>query len=409
MSEPLTRARSLAGIVMLQMLPATLLTPAIRPLFALQHRGNESAMHAFMSLNMIGAAIAAPLVGALLDKRGLRRIALLLLCVADSLLLLTCTLPLPTPVVLAARTLEGAAHVGAATLLLSEAAHLSRQSADPRVMGAAGAAIMVAVASGNMLGALLVGIDRRAPFWAGALLALVVAALGRSSLREDIARPLSLVPMRQVVRPLLVPISSAFFARFTVGCLIVTFSLFAHRAHGLSDRAIGGLFSAMTVPFALATYPAAKLAQRVPRSLLLLGGVAVYALVLLSLGYVQPPGLVVGMVLGGVASACIFASTLGYSAELAPAGSTSRAMSLFNAAGCLGMLLGPAAAGVLSALVRRPDDPLHAYRLVFAMAACSLLVFLLLSAPWLLQRLRLETGSKAASQPLPSGNPQRND
>ena len=46
----------LAVLIFVQMLPATLLTPAVRPLFAGLHGGAEGPMHAFMSLNMIGAA-----------------------------------------------------------------------------------------------------------------------------------------------------------------------------------------------------------------------------------------------------------------------------------------------------------------------------------------------------------------
>src|SRR5262249_41554005 len=62
----------LAFLIFIQMLPATLLTPAIRPLFASVHGGAEGAMQAFMSVNMIGAALAAPFVGWVAD-RGVRR------------------------------------------------------------------------------------------------------------------------------------------------------------------------------------------------------------------------------------------------------------------------------------------------------------------------------------------------
>lgn len=51
---------ALALLVLIQMLPATLVTPAIRPFFATWHGGHEGAMHAFMALNMLGGLLAAP-------------------------------------------------------------------------------------------------------------------------------------------------------------------------------------------------------------------------------------------------------------------------------------------------------------------------------------------------------------
>jgi MFS family permease len=373
------------------MLPGTVLTPAIRPLFAAQHGGAEGAMHAFMSVNMLAAALAAPWVGARLDRTSERRRWLRILTLADALLLALCTFPLATSLVLTLRFFEGAAHVGAATLLLTEASTRARRKQRPEIMGIAGAGIMGAVALGHTLGALLVGIDMRAPFWAGSLCALLVAALGARQLHEDetVVRGPRLA-IRAVLAPIALPVLAAFVARFTVGTLVVTFALFAHRAHGLSDRAIGGLYAALTVPFALATYPAEKLARRAPRALLLALGTLVYALVLGSLGVLPQGALWPAMVAGGLASAAIFASTLGYVAERASAGAVGRAMALLNAAGCLGMLAGPAFAGVLSALLRRADDPLYAYRAVFFASAASLLLWLALAASWLVRALREE-------------------
>lgn len=393
--SPKKRDMLLFWAVLVQMLPATVISPAIRPLFAALHGGAEGPMHAFMSVNMAAAAIAAPLVGARLDRRHTRRRWLRALTLLDGLLLLACTLPLPTMLVLALRFLEGGAHVGGATILLTEASTRARRS-HRAVMGLAGAGIMAAVAVGHTLGAVLVGIDMRAPFWGAAVCALLVSGLAPTQLDEDdtVARG-PRAPAREVLAPLWAPALFAFMARFTVGCLVVTFSLFAHRAHGLTDRSIGGLYAAMTVPFALATYPAARLATRVPRALLLALGALIYALVLLALGYVEPHALLPLMVTAGLASAALFASTLCYAAERAPKEGIARAMALFNAAGCLGMLIGPAFAGVLSALVRTADDPLHAHRVVFACAGGSLLLTIAVSAGWLVSSLRSEVRAQA--------------
>lgn len=397
MNEPWARPRALFWLVLLQMLPATLLTPAIRPLFAALHGGAEGPMHAFMSVNMLAAAISAPWVGARLDRSQARRRFLRLLGAADGALLLACTLPQPVSLLLGLRFLEGAAHVGAATLLLTEASSLARRTGRPEIMGVAGAGIMAAVALGNSLGALLVGWSMRAPFWVGAGCAAWVALRGPAKLHEEDTRPArGPLAFGRVLAPILVPVTSAFVARFTVGTLVVTFALFAHRAHALSDRAIGGLYAALTVPFALATYPAAKLARRLPRALLLACGTLSYAATLLALAFVPTSWLAPAMLLGGLGSAGIFASTLGYVSERAPVAASSRGMAMLNAAGALGMLLGPVFAGVLSAQLRRADDPLYGYRAVFIASASALAMWLVLALPWLGRALHDELAALRA-------------
>ena len=82
------------------MLPATLLTPAIRPLFASLHGGNEGAMHAFMALNMLGGFLCAPLVAVLATRLASRTTALAMLVGVDAILLSLLALPLPTAIVL---------------------------------------------------------------------------------------------------------------------------------------------------------------------------------------------------------------------------------------------------------------------------------------------------------------------
>ena len=112
----------LAILISAQMLPATLLSPAIRPLFAERHSGAEGPMHAFMALNMLGGILMAPLVARWGDRlRHPLRLAGWLTAF-DAVVLAGITLSLPTATVLGLRLLDGAAHVSASTLLLAEAA-----------------------------------------------------------------------------------------------------------------------------------------------------------------------------------------------------------------------------------------------------------------------------------------------
>src|SRR5689334_9882525 len=84
----------LVAAVFLQMLPATLLAPAIRPLFAEFHGGAEGPMHAFMSLNMLGAILTTPLVARLVSSANANRSARWLMTLAglDAVLLVVVSL-----------------------------------------------------------------------------------------------------------------------------------------------------------------------------------------------------------------------------------------------------------------------------------------------------------------------------
>jgi MFS family permease len=377
-------------LVFLQMLPATLVTPAIRPLFAVLHHGNEGAMHAFMALNMAGAVLAVPFVSRFADR--LRRPKLLfgLLAIADAILLSAAACPGPVVAILAIRTLEGAAHVSAATLLLARAATLGRERGEGRTMGVAGSALIFAIALGSGFGALVLGLGPRAPFALGSLLLLAVGLEALSS--GPVCQP-DYAPSRRTGLSLLrrcpelaVPISACFVERFTVGCFVVTFSLFAHHAHGLSDRAIGGLFTLLTLPFALAMYPASRLGERVSRPLILALGSVLYAGCFLMLRTSSAATLPAIMIAAGIASGMIYAPALCETAALAGRENRGSAMALLNGAGCLGMLMGPAAAGITVALFRTSADPLRGYRAVFTVNALTLGLWLASIVPVLLRR-----------------------
>ncbi len=402
------RAQQVGFLIFFQMLPATLVTPAIRPLFAAYHGGSEGAMHAFMSLNMLGGILAAPWLGALADRS--RRPGRLLALAAglDALLLAALAAPLPTGWTLLMRTVEGGAHVGAATLLLAEAAALRRLAGDGSAMGLAGAGLMLAIALGSALGGAVVGVDTRWPFWMAAALSAVVALA--AAFRSATAGTLAPAPTRHARlaqlwfrTELRVPAAAAFVERFSVGCIVVSFALYAHRGHGLADSAVGFLYALLTLPFALLMYPIARLGEHVPRSFLLWVGAIAYTAALSGLGHVPTVALPGVMAIAGIASALIFSPILSYAGALAAPGERGRAMALLNAAGCLGMFLGPAVAGLLTALLSSPSDPLRGYRAVFLLASLSVVVWAGASLPWLLRRFGEERAGADARTAGTSG------
>lgn len=348
---------ALMTLLFLQMLPATLVVAAIRPLFALYHGGNVSAMHAFMSVNMLGAVVAAAPVAMLAERTRRSRRLFIALTFADAVLLMLCAMPGPVGWILLFRFLEGGAHVGAMTLLLAEASSRAKNAGEGRIMGIAGAAIVFAIAAGNACGGLLLSVSPLLPFVAGAWTAGCVASF--ATLRKDVVTDGPVVRRTRTARRvplgrLVVPLSAAFLERFAVGCFVVSFALFARAKHGLPDTAVSWLYFAMTFTFALAMPAAGRLADRFPTRSLLSYGAIIYGFGLLSLVLVGPKLLVVSMIVSGVGAAMTFAAALSMAAKQSKARRAS-AMALLNAAGCLGMMIGPAVSGIVIAAARRSN------------------------------------------------------
>jgi len=390
----------LIAAVFLQMLPATLLAPAIRPLFAEVHQGAEGPMHAFMSLNMLGGILITPLIARLASSGGASSARwLMALAGLDAILLAVVSLPLATPLVLVLRTIEGAAHLGAASLLLARAAAYKPLVGAGRAMGMAGGAVMLAIAFGSGLGGLLVGESARLPFLVGASLSLIVAAsapfLYASTLPKEPGAEVAAEPISWRDPNIFGPLSAAFIERFTVGLIIVTFALFATKTHGLTDRSVGLLYSMLMLPFALLMYPASRMGDRVPRAALLGLGTLLYGAAISSLAIAPRTLLPASMVVAGVASSFMYGTVLCYAATLVPAVSRGRMMALVNTAGALGMFLGPMCGGLMVALGRGAADPMSAYRNVFYLAGLVCALWVVVAGPWLFGRLRVEQGEHA--------------
>lgn len=252
----------------LAMLGSMVIVPAVRPALAASGAG-EGAMHAFMSVNMLGAAVGAPLLSWLADKRRAHRELAVGLAVLDAALIATTALPIPLAALLVARTVQGAANVGLLSILMALVTRAEgAEPASHAKLGATGAAMTAAIAIGPPLGGLLLGAGPQAPFFAAAGLDL---AVGGALLLAYAAPPL----VQRRPRPriqlaknplLLVPLVMAFTERFTVGCFVVSFAVYAHEALGLSDRATSLRFSLFVVPFALAMFPMWRAAERFSRA-----------------------------------------------------------------------------------------------------------------------------------------------
>jgi MFS family permease len=264
-------------------------------------------------------------------------------------------------------------------------------------LGAAGAAMTAAIALGPAFGGVLLGLSPTAPLAAAASLNLLVAVLLTTMPPFLAARAAS--PSRAEVltrSPLLVvPLALGFAERFTVGCFVVSFAVYAHESLGLGDRETSLRMSLFVMPFAAAMYPAWLLCGRIARATLMGTGAFVYGVSFLLLALTRGALLDASLVLAGISSALMYAPSIWYTSALAPDRSRATAMALFNAAGCLGMMLGPAVAGVLSATLRaHGHGAATRYPVIFAVAGGVQLVTLL--------ALRKPLAKLRATEPAPS-------
>jgi len=395
-AEPSLASRprlAIVGILAISiMAPVTLPVPILRELVGERFQVSELLTSLFMSVNMLGAAIAAPLAGALADRIGRRRPLVIGALLVDALCFLALTLDVPFTVFLAIRLIEGCAHIFALSLLLSIAASLGGSHGRGLTMGIAGAGMMLGVALGAPIGGVLGSADPLRPLIVGSMLLVVASALAAAALPDPHGgerRP-GIRAIWQIVkqnRDVVAPLFFAFADRFTVGFYTTTFSLFASGLHGATPPRIGLWISAFMLPFALFSFPFGVLADRVSKTGLLCGGSLIYGVLTASLGFWPTEWIGVGMGVIGICAAVMFVPSMLMTMDLTPPEIRSTALGAFNTAGSLGFILGPITGGFVSQTVGASHGAVVGYRAAFAVAGGAEILCALLALPFLL-RLR---------------------
>lgn len=389
------------GIVtMLTMLPVTLVVPVLKVWLQDRYLVGDLATSLFMSANMVGAILAAPLAGSLSDWLGRRKPLIVLALAADSWLLWLLSQAPNYAVLMTLRFLEGAAHIFAISLVFALAADRSRTSSGGRVMGVVGGSLTLGVALGAPLGGWLGNADPLLPLWGGSGLALMAAGITYLVLKDlpVSSRPDSLRAVTKLAlkhRPLLVPYAYSFVDRFTVGFFTTSFPLYMRNVYDLEPGSIGKLLALFLVPFALFCYPFGRLTERTSRTLVLGGSSLLYALGVCAVGVVSVetlPFLMVGL---GIIAAAMLVPTLMLTSESAGSALKATAMGGFNAAGSLGFILGPIVAGSISQWVGSHYTPQLGYATAFWVAGASVLVCVITTLPAL---IRMDVERLKASQ-----------
>ena len=379
------------------MAPVTLPVPVLRELVHDRFGVSELLTSLFMSVNMVGALVAAPLVGALADRIGRRRAILVGALGLDALCFFALTAQVPFGLFLAVRFVEGCAHIAALSMLLVAASTALPPDRRGRAMGLVGGSMMLGVAIGAPLGGALGRSGALVPLEVGGCVLLAGAVFAALVVRDrgaGEARP-GFAEIRAALRAhpaILVPLAFSFVDRFTVGFFTTTFSLYVRRIHDLPPARIGLAIAVFMLPFALLSYPVGRLAERGHVVALLCGGSLLYAAATASVGWVGPPELYVLMFGIGVTAGVMFVPSLLLTTQLAPDAIRATALGAFNSAGSLGFVLGPVAGGLISQEVADRAGWENGYRAAFAAAGASVALCVAIALPviW-----RLGIGRKA--------------
>jgi MFS family permease len=371
---PAWRVGVLGLMALLMLLPVTLPVPVLRELVSDRFGVSELLTSLFMSINMVGAVLAAPLAGALADRFGRRPQLVAAALALDALCFFGLTRDVPFAGFLAIRFVEGAAHIFALSLLLGLASGARPEAQRGLVMGATGSGLLLGVAAGAPLGGRLGHADPLVPLYVGAAVVGAAAVLALALLREtegrEAARPRFGEIARMVrARPIVaIPLLFAFADRFSVGFFTSTFPLFLRGVHELPPPRIGVLIAIFMLPFAALSFPFGILSQRTSRAVLMCGGSFVYGGLVASLGFWPTDALGTLMLATGTAAAVMFVPSLLLTAEALPESVRTTSMGAFNAAGSLGFIAGPITGGVVSQTVAAGFGWPAGYTAAFAVA-----------------------------------------
>ena len=371
-SMTMRQSLALAIVTFLLMLPETLPVPVLRALVLERFSVTDGLATLFLSANMLGALIAAPLVGLYVDRTGNRRRIAILALFVDALLMQALAHPHDYTTFLLLRVFEGAAHVTALTLLMSLTADAAGERRG-RAMGCLGAGLTLGVATGAAIGGML---GKRDPLLTlhVASAVLLLAGLGALFLLPRDTKSSSRPGFREVLRAIReeprmrAPLALAFVDRFTVGFFTTGFPLMMAGVHGIDRQHIGLLLGAFLYPFALLSYPFGRLAERWSRRRLVFWGSLLYGIAVMFTGVLPTAGIWALMPVLGISSAVMFVPTLLWLLDSAPGIGKTTTMASFHAAGSLGFLLGPLCCG---AIVHFSAEPSTGYVIAFAIAGLS--------------------------------------
>lgn len=319
---------------------------------------------AILAANRIGRIVAAPVVGAVADRLGGRRLflaGLVVQIVVMGLFALGVRLERPGLFFLLGRALHGP---GSACVFVAGQA-LALHAGGREHAGLTGSTVRLSLIIGVPVGLVAGGVlsSRLGPetTFEVAAMAMVIATLIASFLVPDLRAPVRrAVPIREALRTLsearLAAVGALnFAASFSAGGLVLTIMALLVHARGIALLGLGeqetssALMGVMVVASAVATLTMTRLAATTrANARIALAGLTVLTLSLLVVGLAPgEAGITVGLVIMGLGSGALGAALLALVGELVEATHRGAAVGLQQLCSDIGGSLGPIAGTML--------------------------------------------------------------
>lgn len=343
----------IAGLTFLAMFNLTFIVPSLKELIIDGYGSTPTMASLFVTVEMAAYVIFGVVWGAVSDRRGERRIFVVVGFFGSALLYYTMSLAPDVGTLLALRFAQGALTVMAWSLLMTLALDIAHSHSYGAAMGIVGSGLALGIGFGAPIGGFVGDLDPLYPLYVASVL-FVAAAVAALSLLEDVPiknKPESiLVSFRCIARDrhAVTPFLFGFAERFSAGYLVFLLPLYLAYEFGAEPSVRGMYLAAFLLPFALLQYPFGKLSDRYGRTRMLVIGGFAYAAMLSLLGYTSQMGMVILMATSGALAAMLLPASLGLLGDLAPKGEHATYMGGFNAMGSLGFAVAPPLATLLS-------------------------------------------------------------
>lgn len=344
---------TIAGLTFLAMFNLTFIVPSLKEIIIDRYDSTATMASLFVTVEMAAYILFGVVWGAMSDRRGERRIFIVVGFLGAGLMYYTMSLAPDVMTLLALRFVQGAFTVMAWSLLMTMALDISQSTSYGASMGIVGTGLALGIGLGAPIGGFVGELGPLYPLYFASALFIVAAALALLLIRDVPIknRPDSIMSAIRVAmrdRRMLSPFLFGFAERFSAGYLVILLPLYLAYEFGATPSERGMYLAAFLLPFALLQYPFGKLSDKYGRRWMLVLGGAAYALLFGCVGFAGPGGVVVLMLLSGSIAGMLLPASLGLLADMASKGERATTMGGFNALGSLGFAVGPPLAVSLS-------------------------------------------------------------
>lgn len=306
----------------------------------------------FVSVNLIAYAIFSLIWGVVSDITGKRKVFISTGLLGNSVMLILQARAPDLYWLIFFRFVEGIFTVMVYSIAMTVVLDMEKRERYGRGMGLVGMGIAAGMAFGTSFGGVMGSIDPVLPFYTSSTIIFIAFLLSVVFLNDAaVSRVSSVLEGLKILaqrKELAVPYIFSFVDRFTAGFFVSVFPIMLGLTYLMEPMSIGLYISAFMIPFALLQYPGGLVIDMHGRIRPLIYGSLIYGAAISAVGFIEPPYLVVSLVIAGIVAAVMLPASSALSGDLAPEKLRGAVIGGFNLSGSFGFALGPVTATVIA-------------------------------------------------------------